>query len=350
MKVTGATLSHLPGRFRVARMLGTGYSLRCVLFHDVCEKESSFTKGLGVTITPHDFEAALVFLTKHYTLVRLEDVLENSTGRRLPHRPLLVTFDDAYASVFQTAAPLCAKLGVPAVFFVNATCLNNRQLMLDNLVCYVANVKGLDTINDAIRSIGITGAEEVKSLADVFMQFLPAISLSERQVFRDALVRAIGINECDLAGNAKLYLTSQQLRHLAAHDFEIGNHTFTHVNCRCLRGDDFAEEIDRNKSELEEATGTKVRSFSVPYGSSADLPPGLVAHLQKTGHQAGFLVESLANTEDSNKFHLNRVSVKARRESALFSEIEVFPRLRAIRNLLTSGSDLNPRTVSQPVQ
>ena len=120
-----------------------------MLFHDVSDTESPFTKGLGGTITRKNFEAALRFITRYYTPVSLQDVIANCDGQALPPRPVLVTFDDAYASVSEFAAPLCSKFGVPAVFFVNGECLDNQRLALDNLVCYVANMCGLGIINAA---------------------------------------------------------------------------------------------------------------------------------------------------------------------------------------------------------
>src|SRR5208282_3188097 len=103
----------MPGRFGIARALGS-YSLRCVVFHNISATESPFTRGMGVSITPRDFEAALAFLTRYYTPVRLQDVLADRDGRGLPPRPILVTFDDGYASVKKWAAPLCSRFGVPA--------------------------------------------------------------------------------------------------------------------------------------------------------------------------------------------------------------------------------------------
>ena len=330
----------MPGRFGIARLLGPRYSLRCVLFHDVSETESSFTRGLGITITPRNFEAALRFLVKHYTPVSLQDVLSNANGRGLPPRPVLVTFDDGYASVCEFAAPLCRKLGVPAVSFVNAACLDNRQLALDNLVCYVANVLGMSTINAAVRVVNGIEDFELRSLGEVFTRFLPAISLRTRDAFRDALVRLALIRECDLASEAGLYMTSQQVGEMATFNFEVGNHTYTHVNCRCLSRADFGREVDRNKTVLEASSGQRVRSFSVPYGSSADLTPDVAEHLEDSGHEAVFLVESLANGQ-ANCMRLYRVSIKAGSDATLFSEIEVLPRLRAIRNHLLRAT--NPR-------
>jgi len=326
-------LPYMPGRFSVARMLGPSYLLRCVLFHDISDTESPFTKGLCVTTRPDDFEAALIFLTKHYTPVSLEDVLKESDGHPLPPRPVLVTFDDAYASVFEIAMPLCTKLGIPAVLFVNALTVDNRCFALDNLVGYTANTAGMDTINNAIRSVsnasnGNANSLVLNSVREVFTRYLPAISLPTRQAFWDTLLKVSGINETDAASEARLYLTSEQLRHLASRGFEIGNHTYTHVNCRWLRPEDLDAEIDRNKRVLEQMSGTPVRSFSVPYGSSTDLTLGLLDHLRRSGHQAGFLVEGLVNGPQTDTFHLYRVSIQAGGDAALFSEIEVLPRLR----------------------
>ena len=342
LNLAAGSLWYAPGCFGMARFLGPRYSLRCVLFHNVSDTESSFTKGLGVTVTRKQFEAALKFITTHYTPVSLQDVITDSAGRTQPRRPVLVTFDDAYASVHEFAAPLCLKFGVPAIFFVNGVCLDNRQLALENLVCYVANQFGLGTVNAAIRSVHGTGDLEVHSLVEVFSRFLPGTALSGREAFRNALFALAGISEGDLAAEAGLYLTTHQLRDLATFKFEIGNHTYTHANCRSLSVGDFAGEIDRNKAMLEVASGRKVRSFSVPYGSSADLTADLLAHLQRSGYEAVFLAEGRANSSRPHGSHLDRVSIKGNTDAALFSEIEILPRLRTMRNSLFGAAKVQP--------
>jgi peptidoglycan/xylan/chitin deacetylase (PgdA/CDA1 family) len=348
LNLAAGTLWHIPGSFGIVRILGPRYSLRCVLFHDVSDTESSFTKGLRGTITRKNFEAVLKFITRYYTPVSLQDVIADSDGRALPPRPVLVTFDDAYASVSEFAAPLCSRFRVPAVFFVNGVCLDNQRLALDNLVCYVANVCGMGTINAAVRAL--TGVEnlEVRSLAQVFTRFLPAISLSAREVFRDALVQLTRISEGDLAAAAGLYLSSQQLRDLATFNFEIGNHTYTHVNCRSLSVEEFAGEIDRNKAVLEATSRTKVRSFSVPYGSAADLTTEFEAYLQRSGYEAIFFAEGRVNSLRAHRSRLDRVSIQASTDAAFFSEIEVLPRLRKLRNSLFGVANVGPDwTISQ---
>jgi len=327
-----------PGCFGIARMLGPSYSLRCVVFHNIADAESPFTKGMNVSITPGKFEAALKFLTRYYAPVHLQDVLTDSDGRGLPPRAVLVTFDDAYASVAEWAAPLCRQYGVPAVFFVNAAFLDNQRLAPDNLVCYVANVSGMEAIRAAAQAVRGAGTIELHSVSDVFTSFFPALSLSEREAFLDALRKLAGISDRRMAEEAGLYLTSKQLCDLASFDFEIGNHTYTHVHCRSLAREEFSSQVDRNKAELESISGTKVRSFSQPYGSSTDLTPDLAQHLERSGHKAIFLSESVANRRGADPSHLDRISARAESDDALFFEVEVLPRLRAVRNRLSHNN------------
>jgi peptidoglycan/xylan/chitin deacetylase (PgdA/CDA1 family) len=345
MDLAAQAFWHIPGRFGLASVFGPSYSLRCVVFHHIGNEESPFTRGMNVRATVQEFEGALKFLTTHYSPVRLDDVLAAAPGHPLPRRAVLVTFDDAYASVVEVAAPLCRKYGVPAVFFVNAAFLDNQCLAPDNLICYVANVHGMEKVNAAVRAAHLDKIVELRSLSEVFGNFLPSLTLAERKEFLEALVQSAGVDERQLAAKAALYLSKEQLRTLAAFDFEIGNHTYTHVHCRGLAQSEFAQEIDRNKSELETASGVKVRSFSQPYGSSKDLTCELASHLENSGHEAIFLSESVANPEGFDRLRLNRVNTRTDSDDWLFFDLEVLPRVRLTRNRLFRSS--KPTAVGQ---
>lgn len=325
-------LWRLPGRFQIAGGMGPSYGLRSVVFHDIAREESPFTRGLNVTVTPEDFEAALQFITRYYHPVSLRDVLAGS-GAPLPPRALLVTFDDGYRSIADWAAPLCLRYGVPAVLFLNASLLDNAGLAADNLVCYVANVFGLGLI-DRVAQAMESGLARVSSLDDVYWRVFPALSPGRRQRFLEMLAAAVGIDQRRLAAEAGLYLAGENVRELSAAGFEIGSHTYSHVHCRTLAGPEFGEEIGRNREKLERLTARPVRSFSVPYGSSLDLTSEVAAYLRGTGHDAVFLSESVANRAGAGPkwAALDRISIHANRAGALFCEIEVLPRLRALRN------------------
>jgi peptidoglycan/xylan/chitin deacetylase (PgdA/CDA1 family) len=76
-----------------------------------------------LTVTPERFEAHLRYLQEHgYESVRLADIYETlTTGRPLPERPIVLTFDDGYKDAYTEALPLLQAYGFTGEFFVLAT-------------------------------------------------------------------------------------------------------------------------------------------------------------------------------------------------------------------------------------
>ncbi len=129
--------------------------VRSLPFHEVAPAPSRFTDGLGVTVSPTDFEARIEALRHNYRPIGLDEVL--AAGRGEPGAAdgsVLVTFHDAYGSVARVAAPMLRRLGVPAVFFVNGAFVDGAHLILDNLICYVRNTAG-PGLRDAARKWAI---------------------------------------------------------------------------------------------------------------------------------------------------------------------------------------------------
>jgi peptidoglycan/xylan/chitin deacetylase (PgdA/CDA1 family) len=342
-RAMGRTIWRLPFGFRHLTRDSSNYSLRCVLFHHIADAPCSFTEKLRITTSRSDFERTIRFLSRNYTPVTLDDVIGGLHNRKFSRPPVLVTFDDAYSSVALVAAPICQRYNVPAVYFVNARFIGNRELGLDNLLSHVASNNGLMPITQAAEEVSRQGALRFQDLQQVSTQFLPLLSPQKRGMFSECVAAAAGVFPAELARQASLYMTEAQLRSLSAANIEVANHTFSHVHGRTLSGADMLTEIGDNKNMLEAITGTSVRAFSVPYGSHKDLTPALGSYLRETGHQAAFLVESTPNTPATSLYQLHRVSVRSTNDADLFGELEILPRLRLVRNGLLQ---LSPRYVA----
>ena len=76
-----------------------------------------------LTVTPERFEAQLSYLRDQgYESVTLADVYTTlTTGRPLPARPIVLTFDDGYKDAYIHAFPLLQAYGFIGEFFVLAT-------------------------------------------------------------------------------------------------------------------------------------------------------------------------------------------------------------------------------------
>ena len=66
-----------------------------------------------------EFEAHCRLLKEFCHPISAEDLRQARNQKlALPDRPVLMTFDDGYRSVYTNASPILKKYGIPAVFFV----------------------------------------------------------------------------------------------------------------------------------------------------------------------------------------------------------------------------------------
>ena len=73
----------------------------------------------GLCVTPEVFAMQMEYLAKHYNVLPLSKLVEHlQTGRQIPSRSCVVTFDDGTIDNFEIAFPILKKLSIPATFFV----------------------------------------------------------------------------------------------------------------------------------------------------------------------------------------------------------------------------------------
>jgi peptidoglycan/xylan/chitin deacetylase (PgdA/CDA1 family) len=78
------------------------------------------TRRPELTISPSQFERQLQWLAwRGYVGIKVSDLIAARNGSRiLPKKPLLITFDDAYADIGEYALPLLERMGFGATVFV----------------------------------------------------------------------------------------------------------------------------------------------------------------------------------------------------------------------------------------
>lgn len=288
----------------------------CTLHHHI-GTESDFERGLNVTTDPGAYAAQVERICRDYDVIDLGTLLSG----RLPRRPLLMTFDDAFRSVLDVARGILAPRGLPAVFFVNPGLLEPGAISLDSTVAWAANTAGPAAV---CRMAGIPARAGVGGIVEA----MAAFGAGERAAIGRRLLDAFG--PPDLGPRAPL-LEPEDLAELRRLGVEIGNHTTSHVHCRALRGDEFASEILAAGARLEALAGAPVRAFSVPYGHERDLTPELLGVLRASGQQAIFLVHARSNRRRPAPDIWYRTSLHDERPGALGRKLRLMPLLRTLK-------------------
>ncbi|ACE84781.1 polysaccharide deacetylase, putative, pda4D [Cellvibrio japonicus Ueda107] len=120
-----------PGKYALVSLLAVlavpAPAAVVVLYHHVSDKTPAST-----SISPARFEAQMDYLAEAgFTVVPLMTLVETlRKGGTLPDKTLAITFDDSYASVYESAYPLLKKRGWPFTFFVNTEAVGSSRLFV----------------------------------------------------------------------------------------------------------------------------------------------------------------------------------------------------------------------------
>jgi peptidoglycan/xylan/chitin deacetylase (PgdA/CDA1 family) len=247
----------------------------------------------------------------------------------------LITFDDGYLSVLEVALPILKRLGLPSVFFVSEVFLDSASLPLDNLLCWLSARVGPGRVHEALTGHHPNGVTTLAELLGIVSQ----MPYARVRGLLPELAERFEVDAAALRSESGLYLAGDQVRELRELGCEVGNHTRSHVFCRCIADDEIAEEeLAGAKSRLEQLADVPVRAFSYPYGYREDATPLVERALRESGHEATFLVESRANPRRRDGTAWNRVSLHDRPLTRLPVELELLPHLRGLKDRLRMRS------------
>lgn len=98
-----------------------------LLYHHV-----SNTTPKSTSISPDAFEAQMDYLEKNqFKVVPLPELVEKlRKGESLPDKTVAISFDDSYASVYESAYPRLKKRGWPFTFFINTDSVSTSKLFV----------------------------------------------------------------------------------------------------------------------------------------------------------------------------------------------------------------------------
>lgn len=233
--------------------------------------------------TAESFDRLVGKLKRWFNVIPLDDAAERLVQRRLPRRPLCITFDDGYADNYRVALPILRKHGLPATFFI-ATGYLDGGCMFNDLVRIGFRHCGGDVLDLSAIDLGTHDIDTLEKRRRAAERTIGAIKYLGSPK-RERTAREV----CRLAAVAvpdDLMMSSDELRDLSRQGMGVGGHTRTHPILACSEDDVAWNEIVNGKSDLEEATGRPITTFAYPNGQ-----PGLdyLATHVRMAREAGFV-------------------------------------------------------------
>lgn len=262
-----------------------------LLYHVVSDEPLPHVRHLFRYKSAAQFEADLVYLKRHFRPLSYAELLAGGAPGGVGKPGVVLTFDDGYAECFSVARPLLLKHGVPAVFFVATDFLDNRRLFHRNRVSLCL---------DRAEGIGL-GVEDFGALRRHLRALGPADPALDRAC------EALGVDGEAYLRRRRPYLTTDEVRQLAAEGFTIGGHTRSHPALGELDAAEVEREVVESCRVVRELTGGGSIPFAFPF-SGDGVSRGLLARLRAEHPFLGLFFDSRRLRRD-REFILHRVPV-----------------------------------------
>ncbi len=94
---------------RLTKLVGARTAI--LMYHRVVEPCIDPWK---MCVTPSHFEEQLDVLSRKWNVLSLREIVEHLKKGQIPHRSVVVTFDDGYVCNLLTGKPMLEKYGLPA--------------------------------------------------------------------------------------------------------------------------------------------------------------------------------------------------------------------------------------------
>lgn len=202
------------------------------------------------------FKSDIDFLCRTYRALQLSDLggIEGHRDKR-PPCSFILSFDDGMREVYDIIAPILREKGIPALFFLNASTIDNKQLMWRHKVSLLVE-------RSQQQSGRIPSGLNLRPGQSLCAK-LKALRFADEHILDD-VARFFEVNFDEYLSSARPYLTTGQVLELARDGFEFGAHSGTHPYFNELPVEDQKNQICRSVQFIR-ALGLPCRYFAFPF-------------------------------------------------------------------------------------
>lgn len=230
-------------------------------YHIVSDYEIPYIKHLYPHKNIQQFKEDMDFLLSNYSPISLFDLLDNlKTGRSLPKKAFLLTFDDGFREINDVIAPILLEKGIPATFFINSYFLDNKNLCYQHKASIlVEHIQSNCTasLKEEIKKILLINEVKFEQIKSGIL----SIKYQQKNLI-DEIAQLINVDFNNLLSKYKPYLTSDQIERLMKDSFTIGAHSIDHPLYSSL-------SIKEQLHQTIESMKFIKEKFSLDYGAFA---------------------------------------------------------------------------------
>jgi peptidoglycan/xylan/chitin deacetylase (PgdA/CDA1 family) len=281
--------------------------IRNFLFHRVNEEKDV----IWPPMRPSLFLSIIKQLTKKFTVVSLEQYLNNPPAFQTKRRLATISFDDGYKDNIEFAAPILKKFNCPASFYVVSGCIDNNiptwTYILDNIFQKTSQ-KDINLhyifVPAKFKNIPLQLITPADQLIKDIKIWLKKISNQQRQL----ILKEISEQCNDVPLPVNKMMSWSDIRQLDQDGFIIGSHSHTHPLLASLQvEEEISAELKVSSQKIKQEIGKRPQTISYPVGNYDER---VVRLSKEAGYQYGLAVgQQFFRTDKDDDFKIPRAEL-----------------------------------------
>jgi len=286
-----------------------------LLYHRVAAADDR--DPFRLCVAPGNFERQMASLAESGGALALDEFVDRWRRGCLERGSVVVTFDDGYIDVLDTALPILERYGIPATLFVTTGDLG-EPFWWDRLAAMVYGAPRLPERPEIWfgegRSLPVAGLSR-EQVYEQLHAMLGGLGKATREEAFAALGAALGVGA---AAGLPRSASPDELRRAARHPLlTLGAHTETHSRLTDLDYAGQLREIGASAERVAEISGSAVKAFSYPFGlRGRDYDANTIRAARAAGIDWAFAANRNAVTERTSPFEIPRIWIHDRPEDS----------------------------------
>lgn len=286
-----------------------------------------------ISATPEDFSWQMNYVKRHFNPVTFVDVVAHLDGKKkLPARPLIVTFDDGFDDNYHVAYPILKQTGVPATMFVCTGYIGQQKTFWFDRVVYLVKNSGARQFDLGLpggpTSLGAAARSRYHQARQLVL-FLRSISNEERLKYIQLLESQLG-EDLEEASVESMPMSWEMVVEMANNGIEIGSHSVSHPNLTQLTPDALRQELVDSRQQIADCTGQTPLVIAYPAGDKQNFNDQVRAVSESSGYSIAASYVSGVNPMDAiERYSLSRLHIESYTSKNEFAAMLEIPALFA---------------------
>jgi peptidoglycan/xylan/chitin deacetylase (PgdA/CDA1 family) len=259
-KIFFKTARLLPSKFLTRH---SGINVLLPYHHVVSDEYLPHIAGLYQYKNQHQFINDLDWLLKFRSPIHPDELMKAVTeNQEIKGKKFLLTFDDGFREIYNIIAPILFKKGIPAIFFINPSFIDNKELFyrckLSLIIEKMKQDKALQQLISKELNVNRSATPDLLRTEILKINYL-------HKEKADALGQLAGISFQNYLLEKEPFLSEEQISKLVKEGFAFGAHSTDHPHYSLLKETEQLKQTIDSINYVHAITESKLHFFSFPH-------------------------------------------------------------------------------------